>query len=430
MTIPGAGPDDLRRPDAIVRAVPIDIRQVRDPELVAYVDALSTGFLERPDVAKVAEEVRPYWDLSRVWAAVDGEVICGTFRSWPSELTVPGGASLRASAVSAVTVRPTHRRRGILRSMMAAEHAAMRERGEHIGLLHSAEYPIYGRFGYGTATREATWNLDALGAVFHGSPSGSIDLVTADADSVATARAVFEAWRLATPGEIRRRDVSWDYDFALRPSAWGEDWKGFVALHRDDDGTPDGYARFGGGDDKWVQRQPRSTIKLNELHALSDEANADLWRFLASLDWVATIKAERRSPSDRLPWLLVNARAADVSEIGDGLWIRVFDVAEALAARTYEREGRIVLEVIDAEADRGRQRVVLVAGPDGATCVPTTAAPDLTLDVSALSAAYLGGPRLRDTVIATGVDEHRPGALLDAEALLRTADEPWCSTFF
>ena len=60
----------------------------------------------------------------------------------------------------------------------------------------------------------------------------------------------------------------------------------------------------------------------------------------------------------------------------------------------------------------------------------TGRSPDLTLDISALSAAYLGGTRLRDAVLATGADEHRDGALADADRLFRTADEPWCSTFF
>ena len=60
----------------------------------------------------------------------------------------------------------------------------------------------------------------------------------------------------------------------------------------------------------------------------------------------------------------------------------------------------------------------------------TDRSPDLTLDVSALGAAYLGGTRLRDAVLATGADEHRDGALAEADRLLRTADEPWCSTFF
>ena len=75
-------------------------------------------------------------------------------------------------------------------------------------------------------------------------------------------------------------------------------------------------------------------------------------------------------------------------------------------------------------------RVVLDASPDGTTCAPTDRSPDLTVSIAALGAAYLGGTRLRESTIATGADEHTPGALATADALLRTADEPWCSTSF
>ena len=68
--------------------------------------------------------------------------------------------------------------------------------------------------------------------------------------------------------------------------------------------------------------------------------------------------------------------------------------------------------------------------PAGTSCRPTDRSPDLTLDVAALGAAYLGGTRLRDAVLAHGVDEHRNGALAAVETLLRMPDEPWCSTFF
>ncbi len=75
------------------------------------------------------------------------------------------------------------------------------------------------------------------------------------------------------------------------------------------------------------------------------------------------------------------------------------------------------------------QRLVLDASPAGAHCRPTDGlGPDPAR--GALGAASLGGTRLRDIVIGTGVDEHRPGALAEADALFRTADEPWCSTFF
>ena len=406
-----------------------EIRRAREGDVRAMFECMSTAFLERFDAAKVAEEVKPLWDLDRTWVALDGERVCGTFRSWATELTVPGGQRLPAAAVSAVTVLPTHRRRGILRSMVAAEHGAIRDRGEAIGLLYASEYPIYGRFGYGPGCRDANWTIDTHATSFHGPPATGVEITTASANVAAAMKAVFETWRLRQPGELRRRDHHWDYDIGLRQSAWGPPWKGYLALHRDGSGEVDGYARYH-ADDKWEHGQPRSVVTVDELHGLTEEASRSLWRYLVEMDWAGTVKAGRRSPSDRLPWLLTNLRAAELSDVGDGLWVRLFDVPRALEARTYEHEGSLVLEVVDAEAPGGRLRVLLEAGQDGATCRVTDRSPDLTLDVAALGAAYLGGTRLGDAVLARGADEHRPGALRAAERLLRTQDEPWSSTFF
>jgi predicted acetyltransferase len=408
--------------------VTVEVRPVAAHELHAYVDALSTGFLERPDIGKVATVLEELWDLERTWGAFDNGRVCGTFRSWPTELTVPGCDRLPGAAVAAVTVLPTHRRRGVLRAMLAAEHAAIRERGEAVAMLYASEYPIYGRFGYGMASRQATWTLDATATAFHGPAIGGVELVTPTEASRDEIRPVFDAWRLRQPGEIGRRPWSWDFDLALRDEPWGPTWKGFLVLRRNASGDVDGYARYH-VDEKWIDRQPRNGLIVDELHALGDEPYRALWRFLAEVDWVATVKAERRSPSERLPWLLTNARAAILGEVGDGLWVRLFDIPRALEARSYERSGRVILEIRDAEA-ASPTRIRLDAEPAGARCQVTTESPDLTLDLSALGAAYLGGTRLRDAVRATGVDEHRPGALADADALFRTADEPWCSTFF
>ena len=146
----------------------IEIRNVRTDEYADYVRAIGTGFLDRPDADRVAEQVSTLWEPGRTWAAFDGDLICGTFRSWATELTVPGGQTLPASAVAAVTVLPTHRRRGILTRLAAAEHAAIRDRGEAVGLLYASEYPIYGRFGYGPGCRIATWTLQVGRTGFHG----------------------------------------------------------------------------------------------------------------------------------------------------------------------------------------------------------------------------------------------------------------------
>ena len=284
--------------------------------------------------------------------------------------------------------------------------------------------------GSGTArgAGSATWTLEASRTSFHGDPVGGVELVKTDAAAADTIRVVFDLWRERQAGEIRRREFRWQDDLGLRENGFHPAWRGFLAIHRDASGEPDGYVRYR-AEEKSVDRQPAGVIKVDELHALTDDANAALWRFVAEVDLVTTVRAEGRSPSDRLPWLLTNARAAIPSEIGDGMWVRLFDVPRALEARTYEREGRVVVEVIDAEL-AAPLRLALDASPDGATCAITDRSPDLTLPVAALGAAYLGGTRLRDATIGTGVDEHTPGSLATLDAMLRTTDEPWCSTFF
>ena len=52
-----------------------------------------------------------------------------------------------------VTVSATHRRRGLLNRMMAPDLDVAKEQGEAASILIAAEYPIYGRFGYGPATQ-------------------------------------------------------------------------------------------------------------------------------------------------------------------------------------------------------------------------------------------------------------------------------------
>ncbi|HEY5628136.1 MAG TPA: GNAT family N-acetyltransferase, partial [Candidatus Limnocylindrales bacterium] len=138
----------------------IVIRHPTPAEFPAVYEASTTAFLARPDIQRVAAQFGAVMDPDRMWVAWDGERACGTFRSWPTELTLPGCRSLPAAAVSGVTVLPTHRRRGILTDMTAAAHAAIAEAGEPLAVLIASEYPIYGRFGYGPATRDARITVD------------------------------------------------------------------------------------------------------------------------------------------------------------------------------------------------------------------------------------------------------------------------------
>jgi Predicted acetyltransferase involved in intracellular survival and related acetyltransferases len=412
--------------------MPETIRPITAEELPAWFEAFGTAFyMWQNDPHAVAASRREHIDLDRALGAFDNGTIVGTYRSFATRLTLPGGARVPVSAVSAVSVRPTHRRRGILTRMIVGDLERAAVRGEIASILIAAEWPIYGRYGYGPATWQARWSLRPRATTFQVPPIGSIEIL----DALAARQlvpAIYAVYAAAQPGEIDRPDHRWDGDLGLVEAPGRPKWKGQVAIHRDDAGEPDGYARFH-GEENWEDMLPNHRLIVDELHGVTAGAEIDLWRHLAQMDLTASIQAETRREHEPMQWALADARAAQVTGRADFLWVRVLDVERALGERSYQHDGALVLEVEDQLGGKpgpaaGRYR--LEARDGAATCARTTASADLTLDVRAIGAALLGGTSLIDATRAGGATEHRPGALADADRLFSTTAEPWCSTWF
>jgi len=408
--------------------VSVEIRSITPDEILAYRRAVRVGFhnATTTDDESFAREISD--PVDRHYVAVDGPELVATFGSFPTELTLPGGATVPAGAVTQVTCRATHRRQGILTRIMHGDLAASRERGEVADVLIAAEYPIYGRFGYGPAARGTQREIDATLARPTYSGEGSIAVVDG-ATFRKEAPAVFDRVRLSRPGMIDRNAFDWDMRSDVRRSP--EDpkpWSGFRLLCLDGDGAVQGYARYT-VDENWRDMRPKSTIDVVELAATTPAAEARLWAYLLSLDLIATIKAGDRPVDDLLPWLLVDGRHAKQTNCVDMLWLRPLDVERLLAARSYPTAGRVVFEVDDPLGLAGG-RFALDASPDGATCSPTTESAELTIPVTALGAACLGDVRLDVLARAGWLDEHVSGAAARAAGLLASPVAPWCNTWF
>jgi predicted acetyltransferase len=406
------------------------VRGIKDEEIADYLRCVGTGFLFGSDVDEARiENARLYMnDLTRrLGAFVDG-TLCGTTGSFGAELTVPGGRTVPMAAVTQVTVMPTHRRQGLLREMMHTQLNDAVARGEIVAMLIAAEWPIYGRFGYGMAVEAAGTIIDAAAARFRDDRRiGSIDVV-----DLATLRTVapqpFDRHRVFTPGAISREPITWDFvlGVVLRP---GEDppKRQFRVLHRDESGTIDGYAVYAAGED-WVHNRPKVKLDVHELIAVTDEASVALWRYLCEIDWVTEIHAHVRAVDEDLRPLFVDGRVVRQADRSDHMWVRLLDVPAALAARRYEVPVSAVLEVDDGFFGGGRYH--LTGDAAGATCTPTDDPADVALDVDVLGAAYLGGAPLAPYVAAGRVRELTPGAVAALDRGLRTARAPWATTGF
>jgi predicted acetyltransferase len=417
-----------RRPDAI------DVRPITDAELPDWMRAVRTGFLRPPTVTE--EEVagrRATLGDSRTAGAFDAGRCVATFRSFPQELTAVGGTPVPADAISNVTVSPTHRRRGLLTRWMTGDLADAKERGDVVATLIAAEYPIYGRYGFGPATTYAEWTIDVprsgLDPRWSGpGDGGRVELVDG-AEVRKVGPELHERLRRAQPGAVSRYPHWWETETGA-VLFHGEPWtEPFYAVYRSADGEVEGLVSYT-TDDKWGDgKQPLNTATVRWLITSTPAAERALWHYLCSIDWVVSVRSGGRSPDDLLPLLLPDPRAARITTLADWLWVRILDVVRALEARTYGGAGALVLEVVDRAGLAGG-RYLLDAAADGASCTPTTRDADLTLDVAELAALWLGDESAVRLAALGRLREERAGAALEADALLRAPRRPWCPDLF
>jgi len=413
--------------------MPYTVRPIHDSELEQWVEVSHVAFHVNTSAeaeARFRREVRQQ-DLSRSLAALDnnGRVV-GSYFSFPAELTLPGGGCIPTNAVTAVAVLPTQHRRGLLRRMLSTDMQAARERGDAASILIAAEYPIYGRFGFGPATEHATYRLETAHAEFIRAAVGSVELVSPETLREHAPR-IFDEFRRDYPGQMSREPVRWEIQLGLRPSPWRDPNEvPRCALY-----TPPGASRPSGyvvysGKSEWRNQVPCGRLEIHELIALDGEAYLALWRYCAEVDLVAEVTAEMRRLDEPLVWLLRNPRKA-VQETSrtDMLWVRTLDTPRVLAGRRYASEARLVFEVDDPLGLAGG-RFVLDGGPDGATCHATQESAEVRMPMTALGAICLGGKDLHVLATAGAVQEEVPGALSKAARLFRWPIAPWCSTFF
>jgi predicted acetyltransferase len=388
----------------------------------------------RADEAAFSDEVKPEHreqarantDWSRFFGAFDGDELCGTAGAYAFEVTLPGGATVPTSGVTAVGVLPTHRRRGVLRSMMARQLDDVMERGEPLALLTASEATIYRRFGYGVACRYQTVEVDRSRATFVSTcPGGSVRLLSRE-EAVERAPGWFDAFRRTWPGEVSRPASWWPFVFGEK-----ETWRGggpqFVVGIDDTDDRPGGYAIYRVADGPGPHGR---RLRVRDLVAADPVVRDQLWQYLLGVDLVTTVEADV-GLDDPLRWRFTDFRALRVTSEHDFLWARVMDPAAALAARRYEREAELVVELADEARPDVAGRYAVAGGPEGASCERTSASADLSMDVAELGSLLLGGASARALGEAGRISARSAAALAMADGFFgSTSTRPHCSTPF
>ncbi|MBA3278395.1 MAG: GNAT family N-acetyltransferase [Geodermatophilaceae bacterium] len=404
-----------------------DIRTIAAPELHAWSVAVRRGFLN-PSEVDDSEQRRALTPLERTWGAFEGNRIVATLRSFPVQITLPGARAIPAAAVTQVTTTATHRRQGLAGRLIAADLAACRERAEPLSVLIAAEWPIYGRWGYGPATESQCFTVDTRRTRMAERSQASVELVDVS-DFRRAAAQLYDRVQRRQVGEISRPDWFWDVDLGiLALPARPEVPPAFHLLARNCAGTVIGAARYR-VETTWDAMLPAATVTVDMLVSQDLDTDRALWGYLLSLDLVTEVVARDRPVDEVLPWLLTDPRRARASKRHDFLWCRVVDVPAALSARRYRVDGRVVLDITDSQG-LAAGRYELTGGPQGSECAPTTRSADLSLPVTTLGAIVLGGFSLQHLARVGWAEEHRTGSLQAADLMFSTSAAPWSSTWF
>jgi predicted acetyltransferase len=411
------------------------IRPISEDEFSAFYAVMEHAFNARHPRDEELRHDLPVFEFDRSLAAFDGAEMVGTAGAVSLRMTVPGDDAAVAG-VTAVATAPSHRRRGILTSLMHRQLADVRDRGEAVAALFAAEAGIYGRFGYGLATCDLNLTIrrgeGALAA--QATAPGPRRLRAAEPrDATAELAKVYESVLRERPGMVARDDRWWEY-ILWDPEHRRSGSSPLRCVIAEDDAGPRGYALFSVRPDWADGGIPDGVLQVRELMAADPAAYAAVWNDLLSRDLVSEVRAEVRPTDEPLLYLLADRRRAR-PRLVDALWVRLVSVPEALAGRRYSCAVDVVIDVADGlfteNAGRWRLRAPgRAAGGERATCERTSAAADVRLPVQSLGAAYMGGTTLGALAAAGLAEQARPGAIAALSTAMSWEPAPWSPTLF
>jgi predicted acetyltransferase len=436
------------------------IRDIKPAQAAAYFAVMDEAFNNNEDPVEAVERELLTFEYDRSAAAFDGDQIVGTSGAYTFALSVPGGTAA-ASGISNVAVLPAYRRRGIMSAMIGQLLDDAAARGEALAALFASESGIYQRFGFGCASQSMRCTIQRGEGALIGLPApglpGPVRIrVTAPGTVVGELAAVYAAAVAARPGGPARDDRWWQNRIADPASQRGGSSPLRCVIADDADG-PRGYALYSTVPNWGTDGLAANELNVRELIAADPVAAAALWADLLSRDLVSQVRSGSRPVDDALLLLLADRRRAR-AVVSDNLWIRLVDVAAALAQRSYACAVDVVIDVTDGvrPANAGRWRLTAggvsgagaggVGGAGGAAgaggaggasaaggavrCERTGDDADVAVTAAALGAAYLGGTRLGALAAAGQVTELRPGALAELSAAMSWDPAPWCPMTF
>ena len=396
----------------------MEIRQVIDEEFLQWRIAVRGSLGDHTDPESTAFMRAHRVEIDRLLVCMDGDTMAGSGGVDSFDMTLPAGAQVPVAGIGYITTAPTHRRRGIQRSIMERIHDDARERGDAASILWASQSLLYGRYGYGNTMPVHEWHIDLRHTSYEHAPEWSGHHVKLERDeAIPLMTEAYERTRPNRTGMITRTAKRWLYE--IHPVNTKDEF--FVIYKEGDDALA--YARY--TIDKDPNDEFKGTMHVVEAVAATDAAHAALWRYLFDQELVDDVKAHARPVDDPLVWMLAEPRRLRRA-LTDAIWMKFLDIPAMLEQRTYPVEDSLTLQIIDAET-KEPQNLAIEFGSEGAICRDTATAPDLIMNEAELAAMYAGAVEcsMLANIGLVDVSARTPDAASRADAIFLTSPAGW-----
>jgi predicted acetyltransferase len=396
-----------------------------DAEIRAAHSVLAVALHRPPLSDEQWTQTKPTYAPERYFGAVADAGVIGSTYIFDSAVAVPGGDVVPMAAVSRVGVRADYTRRGVLTELMRFHLSDAKARGQILGGLHASETSIYGRFGYGISAHGRQLRLRGARVRPQVKPYGQIRALGPQ-EVMDQIPGLYERIGLQRPGMMSRGKDWWATQID-RDMKGDEPYQVYVHSGPDGDGGDDGYVVYEVTPNHQTSLSDHGgVIRLWDLLGTTQAVRNDLWRFMLGIDLVSEIYCPSMPVDENVQLLLADPRRCETPNIDDDLWLRLVDVPEALAARTYGDADPVVLSVTDAFLAENSGSYLV--SRDGVSRTSEPAA--FTVDVDVLAMMYLGTWKASDLAAAGRLQVNDAEAVARADKLFASDTIAWCGTGF
>jgi len=374
---------------------------------------------EKPDPSPLPPE--------RTLCAFDGDRLVTSSGDFQFKMRF-NGQTVAADGVTMVGCDPGYRRRGIVRQLITGLLHRSKENEVPVSILWASMGAIYQRFGYGLATTMVGYDIHPRYVQFqYGELApGRVRLMDKD-EALPILNGIYRTCSGPGNGMLHRADFYWD--LMLRRS---NNQHAHIAVYFDESDEPRGYCLYR---TRWQDEsspEPNQVVDVFDFSWLDIEAYRGIWEYLAGHDLSDRIRMQFVPEDDPAPNMLLEPRMLR-RKTWDGIWMRIVDVEQALAARGYDAPGEAIVQIVDDDIcgwNNGYYRLSTTGDATEVECLDGNVEADIVAQPDAFASLISGHSRLSDLARMgrLAVTDDRREAALDG--LFGTRRRPHCPNMF